>query len=214
VVIAWATIRPAPLPEPVFPARSRIPANTVRRTNPTLRAGLGGPGGSRGLVRRLPTRLRGHRLVTPGTILRWHRQFVQTRWTYPNRCGRPRIDAAIAVLVERMAWENPSWGYRRIQGELLRLGHYVGASTIRRILQRRGISPAPSRSTDTSCRQFLHTQAATMLAVDFFHVDCGVTLRRLYVVFALEVGDRYLYVLGRDRSSGWVPGRPSRPATF
>ena len=105
------------------------------------------------------------------------------------------MDLRIAALIGQMAWENPGWRCKRIQGELPGLGIRVGASTVRRVLRRLRIPPAPQRSRSTR-RQFLRTQASTMLACDFFHVDCAVTLRRLHVFFVIEVGSRYVHVLG------------------
>jgi hypothetical protein len=87
------------------------------------------------LIRLLPGRLRAHRLVTPGIVLRWHHRLNARKWTYPHRPGRPAVSIEIAALIERLATENNSWGYNRIQGELLKLGHRVSASTIRRVLK-------------------------------------------------------------------------------
>jgi putative transposase len=147
------------------------------------------------LTRLLPRALRAGRLVTPDTLLRWHHQLVRRHWTCPRKGGWPAVDAKVAVLIEQLARDNPRWGYKRIQGELRGLGILVGASTIRRVLKRLRIPPAPQRDR-TTWRQFLRTQAATMLACDFFHVDCAVTLRRVYVFFVVEVSTRHVHILG------------------
>jgi putative transposase len=135
--------------------------------------------------------------VTPATLLTWHRKFIAAKWDYTSRrgpIGRPSTRAAIKKLVLRLAKENPRWGHRRIQGELARLGHPVGASTVWEILTSAGVDPAPRRSGPT-WRQFLTNQAHGIVAVDFFHLDT-VFGNRLYALAFLEHGTRRLHITG------------------
>jgi putative transposase len=133
--------------------------------------------------------------VTPGTLLVWHRRLVARRWTYPRRgTGRPPVDEETTALVVRLATENPRWGYRRIQGELIKLGVRLAASTIARIIKDHGLGPAPRRAGPT-WRAFLRAQAAHIVATDFFTVDT-LMLKRLYVLFFIELGRRQVWITG------------------
>jgi putative transposase len=168
----------------------------VRRANPQPRLDWADRAVLAALIRLLPRTLRQYRLVTPGTTLRWHRYLISRKGTYPPRTDRPPVSAKTATLIEHLARENRCWGYQRIHDELLKLGHQVGASTTRRVLTTLQIPPAPHRQTDSTWRQFLRTQAATMLACDFFHVQGAVTLQRWYCLFVMEISSRYVHIVG------------------
>jgi putative transposase len=143
-------------------------------------------------------------VVTPTTLLRWHRRLVARRRTYPRRTGRPPLGDEIRDLVLRLARENPRWGYQRIAGEANGLGLKVSATTVRKILHEAGVGPAGERC-GPSWRSFLRQQAHSMLAVDFFTVET-ISLQRLYVLFFIEVGSRRVHLAGctANPTGAWV----------
>src|SRR6266511_1838635 len=144
-------------------------------------------------------------VVTPDTLLRWHRRLVARRWTYPSRSpGRPAVGGEVRELVLRLARENPRWGYQRIAGELAGLGISASATTVRKLLRQAGLGPA-GRTGGLSWREFLRSQAQSMLACDFFTVDT-VSMRRLYVLFFIELGSRRVQFGGctTNPTGAWV----------
>jgi putative transposase len=145
-------------------------------------------------------------VVSPSTLLRWHRELVRRKWTYrrEGHFGRPPIDPEVQGLILRMARENPRWGCMRIQGELRKLGIRVGATTIRTLLRAHGLGPAPRRSGPT-WSEFLRAQATGIIATDFFTVET-VRLRTLYVLFYIELSTRRVHLAGvtAHPDSAWV----------
>jgi putative transposase len=126
-------------------------------------------------------------VVSPQTLLRWHRELVRRKWTYRRRCagGRPPITGEVRELILRMGRENPRWGCIRIRGELAKLGIRVSATKIRTLLRANGLGPAPRKSGPT-WSEFLRSQAHAILALDFFTLET-LRLRTLYVLFAIEL---------------------------
>jgi putative transposase len=142
--------------------------------------------------------------VRPETVLRWHRSLVGRSWTYSRRQGRPPKPAGVRQLVIRLAGENPTWGYRRIQGELKHLGIAIAPSTVWAILKGEGIDPAPRRA-GLSWRMFLKEQAAGIIACDFLTIDT-VFLRRFYTLFFVEVATRRVHLAGvtSNPDTSWI----------
>lgn len=143
-------------------------------------------------------------VVTPTTLLRWHRRLVAKRWTYPRRFGRPAIRQEIRALALRLARENPRWGYQRIVGELKGLGFVVSATTVRGWLRTAGLGPVGARRGMT-WREFVRAHRRSLLAVDFFTVET-IWLQRLYVMFFIELGSRRVHLAGctPNPTAAWV----------
>jgi putative transposase len=174
--------------------------------------------------RLLPRGLWSSLLVTPATILRWHRCLAANRWTYAQQRGRRPIGRELRALIVRLARENPRWGYQRIVGELKGLGVVVSATTVRKILREEQLGPSGKRP-GPSWREFLCTQAKSVIAVDFFTVDT-LWLQRIYVLFFIELESRRVHVAGctahpneewvtqRARQVAWMFAERADPVRF
>ncbi|WP_432251809.1 integrase core domain-containing protein [Streptomyces sp. HNM1019] len=148
------------------------------------------------LARLLPRALRGNRLVSPRTLLAWHQRLLKKKWTRPPPPGRPPISEEVRDLVIRLGIENPRWGFRRVHGELRRLGHIISTATVRRILRAASLNSGQRRQkARREWTKFLRAQANGLLATDFFHIDT-IGLQRLYALFAMEVRTRTVHILG------------------
>jgi transposase InsO family protein len=178
--------------------RRQVKRLELRRSDRLLLAAA-----SRNLPRSLWTSL----ILRPETLLRWHRELVRRKWTFQGRkgrAGRPAMDGETTELILRLGKENPRWGYQRIRGELLKLGVRVSATTVRSVMLRGGLHPAPRRGGPT-WSQFLRSQASGILACDFFTVE-AITLRTLYVLFFIELSTRRVHIAGATAhpDSAWV----------
>jgi putative transposase len=150
--------------------------------------------------------------VRPDTLLRWHRQLVARRWTYPHtKTGRPSLEPTVRALIVRLASENPHWGYRRIVGELKGLGVVVSPTTVRKVLIEAGLPPAPER-TRVSWRAFLREQAASTLACDFLTVETAF-LRRIHVLFFTSLATRRIEYVActSNPDGGWTAQQARNP---
>src|SRR5579859_3923619 len=145
-------------------------------------------------------------LVQPETLLKWHRELVRRKWTFrqPNPGGRPKLETELDALIVRLARENPRFGYDKIHGELLKLGYSLDPTTVRNVMRRHRLPPAPKRG-HSSWRTFLKHYRMQMLACDFFTVET-VSLQTVYVLFFIELGTRRVYLSGctGTPNSAWV----------
>jgi putative transposase len=200
-VLSWlALLARSSAPEDAEILALRHEVAVLRRNNPRPHLSWPDRAVLAALARMLPKALRAHRIVTPGTLLRWHRRLIAARWRQPKPPGRPPTGDELAAW--SCTWRGRTGpGLVRLQGELRRLGHRVAASTIRKILRASRVPPSTRR--DDAWRTFLRAQAGSLLAIDFFHVDT-VTLKRLYVAFVIEIETRRVHPLGITEHPGGV----------